>query len=333
MIRDIELNTTDQNIYNNEIKPLLPKRIFDAHCHIQIPRFNLNIEELFPMTQNPLFHTIDMSSIKLWWKILFPDSALSGLILPTPTKGCDIHGINKFMSEEIDSNGNRFSIMATPMLSEEDFEKQIVSLKPHGIKPYMCFSPLEKVNESGICDFLPESHIAIADKYGLAITLHVAKPRGMADPDNLNDITRLVKEYPNCNFILAHCGRCFIAPNMEDALKKLPVAQNLWIDTSAVCDTGVFLYLLNRYEKSQILFGTDLVTAAGFRGSYVRMGASWDMITEDMINRPGGQEIRATFAAYENLCAMLHAAKFSNISETDLNNIFYNNAAKLFNLE
>jgi tetratricopeptide (TPR) repeat protein len=70
---------------------------------------------------------------------------------------------------------------------------------------------------------------------------------------------RLIKEYPNCQFILAHCGRCFISPNMKDALEGLPIAENLWIDTSAVCDTGVFLELFSRCDISRILFGTDLV--------------------------------------------------------------------------
>jgi hypothetical protein len=176
---------------------------------------------------------------------------------------------------------------------------------------------------------IPESQLAVADKFGLCVTLHVAKPRGMADPENLADIVRLIHDYPRCKFILAHCGRCFIAPNMEDALAKLPVAENLWIDTSAVCDIGVFLNLLSNYDISRIVFGTDLVTASGFRGAYVKMGMSWEACVENMLNRPNGRQIRATFAAYENLYALLQAAKFCKLSTGDIDCLFYTNSMRL----
>jgi len=329
---NIQYTQSDNFIYNNEIKPYLPHRIFDVHTHLQIPRFHPDLEQSYALTQDSQFNMIDLPVLRQWWGTLFPNIQMSGLILGMPSKQCDINGINRYLGENIQASDLRFSILTGPQFSADELERQIIELHPHGLKPYMCFSPLEKVNESRICDFIPESQIAVADKYGLVVTLHVAKSRGMADTENLNDIIRLVKEYPRCHFILAHCGRCFITPNMEDALKKLPVAPNLWIDTSAVCDTGVFLYLFNNYDKTRILFGTDLVMAAGFRGSYIRMGTSWEWITEEKVRRPCGQEIRATFAAYENLCAMLHAAKFCKVTETDRNNIFFNNAAKLFSV-
>jgi hypothetical protein len=60
------------------------------------------------------------------------------------------------------------------------------------------------------------------------------------------------------------------------------------------------------------------------------MGTSWDWVTEEKLQRPRGQEIRATFAAYENLCATLHAAKFCKLGSEDLDALFYGNAARLF---
>ena len=326
------LTETDVFIYQNEIKPYLPDRIFDSHTHLCINQFHPNLETLIPLAKDLSLSNIDFDRLKQWWRMIFPDSHVSGLVLGFPTRGCDINGINSHLSQHITAP-NRFSILCGPDLDARGLEKQILDFRPAGLKPYMCFSRKTDPNSSSICDMIPEAHIALADKYHLAITLHVAKPRGMADPDNLADIARLVKDYPKCDFILAHCGRCFISPNMDDALKYLPVAQNLWIDTSAVCDTGVFLSLLDSYDKTRILFGTDLVTAAGFRGAYIRIGMSWDMITTESIRRSGGQTINATFAAYENLCALLRAARFCKLDQTQLTDIFYNNAADLFQLE
>jgi predicted TIM-barrel fold metal-dependent hydrolase len=327
-----ELTATDKFIYANEIKPYLPRRIFDAHAHLQIPQFNSDLEEALPITKASLFKTIDLPVLKKWWQILFSGAKVNGLLLPTPTKGCDINGMNEYIAKNVDAGKNRFSLIVSPELPAEQLEQQIINLKPQGLKPYMCFSRLDDPNLADICDMIPEPQIAIANKYKLAITLHVAKPRGMADLGNLAEINRLVRKYSDCNFILAHCGRCFIAPNMEAALKDLPVAENLWIDTSAVCDTGVFLHLFKNFNTKKILFGTDLVTAAGFRGTYIRMGMSWDWYLEDAVKRPSGQDIKATFAAYENLCTLFQAARFCDLTKNDLDDVFFNNSAKLFNL-
>jgi predicted TIM-barrel fold metal-dependent hydrolase len=154
----------------------------------------------------------------------------------------------------------------------------------------------------------------------------------MADQKNLEDIDRLVEKYPDCNFILAHCGRCFIPPNMEDTLKHLPAAQNLWMDTSAVCDIGVFIMLLEGFDRSRILFGTDLVTASGMRGTYIRMGMQWQWVTAAQLTPFGGKPIEGTFAAYESVCALLYAARFCKLRSSQMNDIFYNNAKRLFNL-
>ena len=331
-MRQICLTEVDKFIYNKEIRPFLPQRIFDAHTHLLKNEFHPDLEKIMPLVKDPLLGNVDMAHLQRWWGALFPDSQTDGLAMGFPTKGCDIKAVNNFLAESINGN-NRFSILTSPQISADDLESEIVRLKPAGLKPYMTFVKISDPNSASIIQMIPEEQIALADKYNMAITLHVAKPRGMADTENMEQISRLVRQYPKCNFILAHCGRCFITPNMEDALAKLPIAENLWIDTSAVCDIGVFINLFSKYDLKKVLFGTDLVTAAGFRGVYHRLGMNWAMLTTEMIASIYGNEIKATFAAYENLAALFNAAKFCKLSETDIQNIFYNNAKGLFNLD
>lgn len=263
---------------------------------------------------------------------LFPDSHVNGLVMGMPVYNCDINSENNYVAQSITDDMNRFSIMTDPRMSYKELEQMIQRMKPIGLKPYLVHALVEDKQNARITDFITEEQFELADKYKLTVTLHVSKPRGMADTENLEDISRLIKEYPNCQFILAHCGRCFIHPNMSDALDQLPVAENLWIDTSAVCDSGVFLELFSRYDISRILFGTDLVNATAFRGSYVRLGLSWHAITSEMTNRVNGLESKATIAVYENLSALFFAASHTNIGEKGINKIFYENAAKLFKL-
>ena len=242
----IEYNETDKFIYENEISPYLPDRLFDAHTHLCTHQFTPDLEE------------VDMNSLRQWWKMLFPDVKANGLILGFPKKNVDIASFNTYIASQCNDRSDRISLLCSPNTDTAVLEGWIKDYKPAGLKPYMCFSKKKNYNESNICDFIPESQIALADKYNLAITLHVAKPKGMADEKNLSEIQRLIKKYPNCNFILAHCGRCFIAPNMELTLRKLPTADNLWFDTSAVCDTGVFLHLFSNHDIKKILFDAQI---------------------------------------------------------------------------
>ena len=322
-------NETDIAIYENEIARYLPSKIFDAHTHLCDEKFHPDLSTLVSVSKYPSLRNTDHSGLAKWWDMLFPDAEVYGLAMGMPTAGCDIAGINDWIASEVYSNKrSRFSIFVSPEMPLDELEEQVVRLKPAGLKPYMCFVDIPDSGNASICQIIPEHQVAIADKYGLSITLHVAKPTGMADSQNLEDIERLTRKYRNCNFILAHCGRCFITPYMQRAIAKLPKADNLWIDTSAVCDIGVFIELFRGFDLKKIIFGSDLVMASGFRGSYVRAGVGWDSIIID----PNQESSNATFLAYENLCALFHAARFCGLGDNEFEDIFYNNAAGLFAL-
>jgi len=327
-MKKLHRNDDDLLIYEREMRPYLSERIFDAHSHLLKTECHDDINN----SDDPFFYNVEMDDLQHCWQVLFPDSRVNGLVMGMPVYNCDLDAENRFVAQSITDDNDRFSLMTQPQMSLEFLENAIKTYKPAGLKPYYVHALVHDKQNAGITDFITEEQLDTANKYGLCVTLHVSKPRGMADADNLAEISRLVKEYPKCQFILAHCGRCFITPNMADALDGLPVAENLWMDTSAVCDVGVFLELFSRYDPSRILFGTDLVNAAAFRGSYVRLGMSWHTVTPPMISRKGGLQGRATFAVYENLSALFHAARHCHISEDDIQNIFYENAAKLFKL-
>ena len=331
-MQKLKRSENDLFIYEHEIRPWLPDQIFDAHCHLlnaEFHKYNRSSDKNDP---DPFFYDVKLYDLLNCWQVLFPDSHINGLIMGTPLYKCDLDAENKFVVQSITDDRNRFSLMIQPQMSLEDLEIAIKTYKPSGLKPYLVHALVEDKQQARITDFISEEQLDIANNYGLAITLHVSKPRGMADSDNLKDVSRIVNQYPKAQFILAHCGRSFITPNMAAALDALPVAENLWIDTSAVCDTGVFLELFSRYDLSRILFGSDLVFATAFRGNYIRLGMSWHIVTPQVVARDGGLESRATFAIYENLSALFHAARFCQVSEDDIQNIFYNNATRLFKL-
>jgi len=326
----LQLTDHDCRIYETEIRPHLPDRLFDAHCHLILNQYHPQLAETMPLALEPGLGNIDLPELQSWWRALFPDIQVAGMVMGFPTSDADVVGENQHVASSIGKTGFPFAMMVRPETPAAELEAAVNELKPAVLKPYLSFVRDKDPAVASITDLITEEQIAVADRHRLAIMLHVSKPQGMADPDNLDTIARLIRDYPRCRFILAHCGRCFISPNMEAALARLPVAANLWLDTSAVCDPAVFLALLSRYDRSRILYGSDLVTAAGFRGSYVRLGLSWHACTAEMVARKGGMTDQTTFAAYENLCALCFALRYAAVTEDERHGIFYRNACDMF---
>ena len=241
----LQWNDDDLFIYEHEIQPYLPERIFDAHSHL----LKTECHDYINNSDDPFFYNVEMDDLQHCWQALFPDSQVNGLVMGMPVYNCDLDAENRLVAQSIVDAGDRFSLMTRPQMSLKNLENAIKKYKPAGLKPYLVHASAEDKQNARIIDFISEEQFELANEYRLAVTLHVSKPRGMADVENLQDISRLIRQYPKCQFILAHCGRCFIAPNMANALDRLPVAENLWIDTSAVCDTGVFLELFSRYDQ------------------------------------------------------------------------------------
>ena len=329
-MREISLTDDDHLIYQEEIRPWLPERIFDAHSHLLIDHCHPRLTETMPLALDPLLSNVDLPWLQQWWKTLLPDAAVRGMVMGFPTVDVAMAEENRIVAMECGAARYPFAWLVKPSDDLAVLEADIKYHKPAVLKPYMCFVEGKPMNESDVTDLIPEGQLALADQYGLAVMLHVAKPRGMGDDTNLRDIARLAAEYPRCQFILAHCGRCFIPPNAERMVASLARAENIWMDTSAVCDAGVFLTVLKHYDRSKILYGSDLVTAVAFRGNYIRMGMSWHVCTDEMVMRQGGTAHRTTFAAYENLAALFFALRFMDLGVAEREAIFHGNAERLF---
>lgn len=329
-MRQLTLTDDDRRIYDTEIAPWLPARIFDAHTHLLINRFHPRMAETLPFGEEALLRDVDLPWLRHWWDTLLPGIVVRGMVMGYPTRDVMMAEENREVAAQCAPAGLPFAWLTHPKDDPARLETDILQYRPAVLKPYMCFVEGKPMNEADITDLIPETHLALADKYGLAVMLHVAKPDGMGDADNLRDIARLAATYPKCRFVLAHCGRCFIAPNAERMVEELVQAENIWMDTSAVCDAGVFLTVLKYFDRSRIMYGSDLVTAVGFRGNYVRMGLSWHCCSDAMVARQGGMAHRSTFAAYENLAAWCFALRFLEVGAAERDALFCGNAERLY---
>ena len=92
---------------------------------------------------------------------------------------------------------------------------------------------------------------------GLTITLHIVRPRAMADPSNQEVIRRYAERYPNARLILAHAARGFNPHHTISGISALQGLTNVWFDTAAVTECGAFEAIVRTLGVRRLLYGSD----------------------------------------------------------------------------
>lgn len=312
-----------------ELEEFLPKEVFDAHAHVYRTK-DLRLEG------DSELKTYDETGIDVWKEChedIFSKAPCKALVFPFPTPNCDVKSANEYLIEQLVKHNTvedryRGLMLLDPSLGKEHAEKCFENEYIVGFKPYYCYSDIEPKFQSPIEGFIPEWAYELADEKGLAITLHMVKDDALSDTENLEHIITKCKKYPNMKLILAHAARGFFPPNTVKAISKLRGLQNVWFDSSAVCETAALRAILNEFGPKKLLFGSDFPVSQ-LRDRYVSFGNSFTGCA-------GGGEgtslvtDRPIKLGLEALRALLQAADEFGLNEDDLKDILHDNAARLF---
>ena len=126
-----------------------------------------------------------------------------------------------------------------------------------------------------LTDFMPEHQIAVADKLGLVILMHLSKRDAIADPANVEDLLRLSDQYPNAKWILARIALQLFILGDRGVGGQDQGLHNVWYDTSTVCDSDALdaLYMgvsvdprdvqLGRHDPGRCAQSTSLSDGPG----------------------------------------------------------------------
>ena len=259
----------------SDMEAFVPKQVFDAHAHIYRAG-DLGIEGESDLK------TYDEVGIDVWeqkQRDMFGVRELCGLVFPFPTPDCDVKAANDYLAQQLEAhnaNGVRFRglMLLDPSLGEQYAKDCLHRPYVAGFKPYYCYSSIEPKFQSPIEGFLPLWACRLADEKGLVITLHMVKDDALSDPDNLEYIKKICIEYPNMKLILAHAARGFFAPNTVKAIEKLRGIQNVWFDSSAVCETAALRAILKEFGPKKLMYGSDFPVSQA-RDRYVVFGNSF----------------------------------------------------------
>jgi glutamate-1-semialdehyde 2,1-aminomutase len=166
----------------------------------------------------------------------------------------------------------------------------------------------------------------------LTITLHMVRDRALADPVNQATIRRYCERYPNMRLILAHAARGFNPWHTIEGIDSLRGLSNVWFDTSAVTEAGAFEAIVETMGHDRLLYGTDFYVSH-LRGRCIAIGDSFHWLyAEEMGLAEKHTTLQPVLIGLESLRSLILAFHRLKLTDRQVEDIFYHNAAQLFPL-
>ena len=312
-----------------EIADFLPERIFDSHAHIwRVADWKNSPTGVF--TEGPREITIDVWREHVG-RQMGEARLVGGFFLGVPM--CDIDRMNDFLVEQLaDVSESRGAICISPDYPQEKVKDYLKHPSIIGFKPYHVFSREHPTFQSSIAGYLPEWAWEMADERGLTITLHLVKDLALADPENQREIREMCGKYPNVKLILAHAARGFHVPNTVKGISALSGLDNIWFDTSAVCEQGAITTILREFGPRKLLWGSDF-SVSEMRGKCVTIGGGFAWLDSNSVHWDIlSPACNPTLVGLESLMAVKEAADTFGCNAEDVQNIFCDNAHRFLGL-
>lgn len=331
--KDFALDPIDIE-FARKLSERLPARIFDAHAH------SFHVDHLgLPEPLPGLFADVPRDSGFHAWRAgneaqLGKGRLQGGLLFPFPTLNCDAAAANQFIRDELDKDPkSRGLILLRPQDTPEDAQRWADHPQISGIKVYHVYSEEKPTFDSSLEGFLPEWMWQLCDENGWCIMLHIVKDLAIADSENQRSIRQYCQKYPNAKLVLAHCARAFCAWNNVEGLDSLKGLNNVWFDTSGICEADAITPIIQHFGPSKLMFGSDW-PISDLRGKCVSVGNKFSWINPGCIDtrNPAAGDNPSLLVGLESTRALLHACEQMHLSDADIEDVFYNNAARLLGL-
>jgi len=346
VIRDV-----DRAIYEDQLAGFLPPKLIDIHTHVWLKEFVGESEETGRTVSWPSLVAEDnaIADLLATYRLMFPRQKVTPLIFSSPSRGLDFEKANGYISRVAGQFGLPCLLLSTPEWTAEELERRVERGGFLGLKPYLSFAPAHlSAAEITIYDFLPHDHLEVANAHGWIVILHIPRPARLRDPVNLEQMLEIERRYPRVKLIVAHVGRAYCRQDVEakgdhpNAFDALRDAERLLFDFSANTNAWVMARLIRTVGPKRILFGSDLpilrmrmrrICENGVYVNLVPQGLYGDVSGDPHMREVGPEEgARLSFFMYEELLAFRQAAEETGLDAADLDDVFYNNAARVLGI-
>jgi len=332
----------DRAFWRRHLEDWVPRRVFDAHTHVNEPRFRLiapSDERRRQYWVNEVSEPIGAADAARCAEIVFPGRSYSCLAFGHPNLDYDLAASNASLAAECARRGWHRLAVVPPDWSAEALRAELDRPSTLGVKPYYALiagqdpHSRDRFLEASIFEFLPHAHLELLDQRGACVMLHVPKADRLGHPANIAEIREIRRRYPRVVLIIAHLGRSYTLPHARESLPLLADDPGLYFDNSAVLNPDVHRFALATLGPRRILYGTDNPIF------YMRGRRQWHGRT--YVNRTSypfhfnrdrePPEVEATYTLYmyEALLALKQACEDLSLSREDVEAIFHGNAERV----
>lgn len=338
-----EIKDVDRRYFQDHLKDFLPEKIIDIHTHVydkKIAGTGVSKDKRLVSWTSLVAEDNPVKDLMDSYRLMFPGKKVTPCIFPWVEPVEKIEELNQYTHESAASKKLPALLLAHPQWPAEKLEQKLIEGGYVGIKVYLSFAPSYLPgDEVRIFDFLTPQHLAVLDKLGLMVMLHIPRSGRLKDPVNLAQILEIEQNYPNLKVVLAHVGRAYCREDVGNAFEVLGKTERLVFDFSANTNSWVFARALESVGSKRMLFGSDLpITRMRMRricekGTYINLvprglygNVSGDKNMRELESREGDA---LSFFLYEEIKAMKEAVEELGLVRSDIENLFYGNAAEL----
>ncbi|WP_164101442.1 aminotransferase class III-fold pyridoxal phosphate-dependent enzyme [Candidatus Laterigemmans baculatus] len=267
----------------------------------------------------------------------------SGLFFPFPKPKVDFEDANRFLAGELQGQSDSRGLMLIrPEDDPASVESSILETGFAGFKVYHVYASSAAAPRAGalqpgtmqaeIGDFLPEWAWELAERHGLVLMLHIVRQRALADERNQTYLREHCRRYPSAKLILAHAARGFCGRHTVEGIGSLRGLENVWFDTSAVCEPAPLEAVLHTFGPSRLMFGSDFPVSE-MRGKCVSVDDGFVWLDPEIVHWERSPYAQPVCVGHESLLAVEQACRTARLTDGDIEGIFRDNARRLLGLE
>jgi len=319
------------NKSTKELKAILPRQVFDAHAHIY-RREDLKLDQVPPALSLREVVSID------YWKSRLSErfgtvEPVGGLFFPFPSPNCDRDMANAWLIDELAKHPeSRGLLLISPGDDTAKIKELLANPQILGFKPYHIFAQIDNTLDAVLDDYLPEWAWQLADERGLTLMIHLVRELALADENNSRQLRENCLKYPNARVILAHAARGFHPQNTVDGIKTLAGLQNVYFDTSAICEPLALFTILKEFGCTKLFWGSDFPVSE-LPGRCVSVGDGFVWLDSATIKWEDHCLCEPETFGWESLRALKEAGDYFGLNKADYQNIFCDNAMTMLGLK
>ncbi|MCM8759213.1 MAG: amidohydrolase family protein [Candidatus Omnitrophica bacterium] len=314
-----------------QLKSFVPAKVFDSHAHIY--RKKDEDFDYYIKSKSSWFKSgPDEVTINLWrkhLKRLLGRNPESGFFSVVPFMKDVFEKGNEFLIQQLEKNPGCYGLLfVTPDSPIRKIEAYLRNPQIVGLKVYHVFSKIKPTLNSPVFGFLPEKFWELAHHYKLVILLHPVRYYTIADPANYTFIRRMCKKYPKVRLILAHMGASFNTYNFEKGIEKMKDLENIFVDTSVICESSTILAAIQKLGTKRILWGTDYPLSQRIGRSFT-IGDGFLWLDTENFDWHSFSSCRPICFGLESLRALKQSAEQLGLTRSEIQDIFYSSAMRL----